>query len=97
MEIAEGLLQVLENRQPHIETDQVDPQELLFVLRGLGADLVMDWSHASRAGAFDIAARMGARSADAIARRLSPDAIGRIIGSVTLENFLKAYEEVKGK
>ena len=28
-----------------------------FVLHGLGADLVMDWTHASRAGAFDIAAR----------------------------------------
>ncbi len=27
-----------------------------FVLHGLGADLVMDWTHASRAGAFDIAA-----------------------------------------
>ena len=28
-----------------------------FVLHGLGAELVMDWTHASRAGAFDIAAR----------------------------------------
>jgi sugar (pentulose or hexulose) kinase len=28
-----------------------------FVLHRLGADLVMDWTHASRAGAFDIAAR----------------------------------------
>lgn len=28
-----------------------------FVLQGLGADLVMDWTHASRAGAFDIRAR----------------------------------------
>ncbi len=28
-----------------------------YVLYGLGADLVMDWSHASRAGAFDIVAR----------------------------------------
>ena len=28
-----------------------------FVLHGLGADLVMDWSHASRAGAFDIVER----------------------------------------
>ena len=28
-----------------------------FVLLGLGGDLVMDWSHASRAGAFDLRAR----------------------------------------
>ncbi len=28
-----------------------------YVLHGLGADLVMDWSHASRAGAFDIVER----------------------------------------
>lgn len=28
-----------------------------FVLHGLGAELVMDWSHAARAGAFDISAR----------------------------------------
>ncbi len=28
-----------------------------YVLHGLGAELVMDWSHASRAGAFDIVAR----------------------------------------
>lgn len=28
-----------------------------FVLHGLGGDLVMDWTHASRAGAFDLAAR----------------------------------------
>ncbi|MEX1297246.1 MAG: FGGY family carbohydrate kinase [Candidatus Limnocylindrales bacterium] len=28
-----------------------------FVLKGLGADVVMDWTHASRAGAFDIARR----------------------------------------
>jgi xylulokinase len=28
-----------------------------YVLHGLGGELVMDWSHASRAGAFDLAAR----------------------------------------
>ncbi len=28
-----------------------------YVLHGLGSELVMDWSHASRAGAFDIVAR----------------------------------------
>jgi xylulokinase len=28
-----------------------------YVLHGLGAELVMDWSHASRAGAFDIMTR----------------------------------------
>jgi sugar (pentulose or hexulose) kinase len=39
-----------------------------FVLMGLGADLVMDWSHASRAGAFDLLDRAWDRQSIEAAR-----------------------------
>lgn len=60
-----------------------------YVLAGLGGDVVMDWSHASRAGAFDLVTR--AWDPDSIAAaglnidfpRLVPS--GTIIGTLTSE------------